>query len=433
MALLVQARRPRGVGRRAHGAALLGGLGVGEQLPVRLGQAGRLPPRRHAQPDGRPLAAKAITDPGGLRSQFTHVIDIGPTVLEIAGIPAPTHIDGIEQEPLHGITFADSLRRRRRARAPHPAVLRDRRQPRRCTRTAGGSAMRLPRIPWHAHPEALRNFAPGVWDPDADPVELYYLPDDFSQASNLADEHPEKVEELRELFWEEAESYQVLPMLGGLSSFFGIVPPIREDTQFTYRGRIENVAAGMIPRIYNHSYAISADLVDPARRRRRRDRGRVRPPRRVRALRPGREAATPYSMLGVLEYTAGVGRAAPDRRASASGGVRRRRAEAGDRRRGHAARQRRAGRVGADGAHRPRRASRATRGWTSAATTASSSTAATPTSRRSGSRARSSRSPSTSPPFSARRTRSAARARATGACSPRRERMITRLRGDGHE
>ncbi len=88
-------------------------------------------------------------------------------------------------------------------------------------------AMRLPRIPWLLDPEALRHFGPG-WDPDDDPVELYYLPDDFAQARNLADEQPEKVAELRKLFWEEAERYQVLPILGGLSSFYGIVPPIPE-------------------------------------------------------------------------------------------------------------------------------------------------------------------------------------------------------------
>src|SRR5262249_25679201 len=52
---------------------------------------------------------KRISDPGGLRGHFTHVIDIAPTVLEIAGLPAPERVDGIEQEPLHGFTFADSL------------------------------------------------------------------------------------------------------------------------------------------------------------------------------------------------------------------------------------------------------------------------------------------------------------------------------------
>jgi len=204
---------------------------------------------------------KAIPDPGGLRSHFTHVIDIAPTVLELAGIPAPTKVDGIEQEPLHGFTFADSLSD---AKAPerHTQQYFEAVGNRAMYKDGWWLAMRLPRVPWLLDPEALRKFGPG-WDPDADPVELYYLPDDFAQARNLADQQPEKVEELRALFWEEAERNQVLPILGGLSSFYGIVPPIPKDSQFTYRGRIENVAAGMIPRIYNRSYTISADLVVP--------------------------------------------------------------------------------------------------------------------------------------------------------------------------
>jgi arylsulfatase A-like enzyme len=204
---------------------------------------------------------KEITDPGGLRSHFTHVIDVAPTVLELAGIPAPTHVDGIEQEPLHGFTFADSLSdgdaSERHTQQYFEAV-----GNRAMYKDGWWLAMRLPRIPWLLDPEALRHFGPG-WDPDDDPVELYYLPDDFAQAKNLAGQHPEKVAELRKLFWGEAERYQVLPILGGLSSFYGIVPPIPKDSTFTYRGRIENIAAGMIPRIYNHSYTISADLVVP--------------------------------------------------------------------------------------------------------------------------------------------------------------------------
>ena len=56
-------------------------------------------------------------------------------------------------------------------------------------------SQRLPRIPWSLDPEALRRFGPG-WDPDGEPVELYYLPDDFTQSKDLAAEHPEKVQEL---------------------------------------------------------------------------------------------------------------------------------------------------------------------------------------------------------------------------------------------
>lgn len=202
-----------------------------------------------------------VHDAGGLRTQFTHVTDLAPTILDVAGIPHPTHVDGIAQEPLHGVSFADSFTD---AQAPerHTQQYFEAVGNRAMYKDGWWLAMRLPRIPWELDPEALRRFGPG-WDPDADPVELYHLPDDFAQAHDLAAEHPEKVDELRALFWQEAERYQVLPLLGGLSSFYGIVPPLPKVSTFTYRGRIENVPAGVIPRIYNHSYSISADLVIP--------------------------------------------------------------------------------------------------------------------------------------------------------------------------
>ena len=55
----------------------------------------------------------------------------------------------------------------------------------------------------------------------------------------------------------------MLPLLGGLTSFFGMVPPIPKESKFTFRGDIQNVPSGMIPPIYNHSYTVSADLVIP--------------------------------------------------------------------------------------------------------------------------------------------------------------------------
>jgi arylsulfatase len=109
----------------------------------------------------------------------------------------------------------------------------------------------------------LQTFAPGVWKPDDDPVELYYLPDDFSQANDLAAENPDKVAELQKLFWEEADKYHVKPLLAGFSPFFGILPPLAGKTTTTYYGNVQNVAPGKVPRIYNHSYTISADLHIP--------------------------------------------------------------------------------------------------------------------------------------------------------------------------
>ena len=104
----------------------------------------------------------------------------------------------------------------------------------------------------------------------------------------------------------------------GSRSFYGIVPPIPKESTFTYRGRIENVAAGMIPRIYNHSYTISADLVVPGRRRRGRDRGRLRPPGRLRALRPGRKAQAPLLDARRARVHAGRRDAAPEPATSVS-------------------------------------------------------------------------------------------------------------------
>ena len=203
-----------------------------------------------------------VTDAGGLRSQFTHVTDIGPTILDVAGIPTPDHVDGIEQQPMHGSTFAASMTD---AGAPdhHTQQYFETIGNRAMYKDGWWLAMRTERIPWVITPQALEPYKPGVWNPDDDPVELYYLPDDFSQAHDLAAENPDKVEELKKLFWEEAEKYNVLPLLAPLAAFFGVVPPLPEVAKIEFRGDVQNVLSGMIPRIYNHSYAISADLVIP--------------------------------------------------------------------------------------------------------------------------------------------------------------------------
>ncbi len=199
-----------------------------------------------------------------MRSQFTHCIDVGPTVLEAAGIPEPKRVDGIDQEPMDGTSFVYSFN--------DPAAPEQHTQ--QYFEMFGGRAMykdgwwaanKPERIPWDFSPAAIKKFGPeSDFDPDRDvPWELYDLSTDFSQAHDVAAEHPEKVEELRVLWWQEAERNRVLPLMGGLSVMFGILPPLETKTRFSFAGDVQNIQRGMVPRVYGRSYAIEADLEVP--------------------------------------------------------------------------------------------------------------------------------------------------------------------------
>ena len=205
---------------------------------------------------------KRIKDAGGLRAQFTHCIDIGPTILEAAGIPEPEVVDGIAQKPMEGTSFLYSFED---ANAPerHTIQYFEIVGNRAIYKDGWWAACKLDRIPWDISPPTMARFAPGAYDPEHDTWELYYLPDDYSQANDLAAKNPEKLAELKELFWEEAEKHNVLPLLAAFSVFFGILPPMPTITTQTFYGDVENVASGMIPRIYGRSYAIEAELVVP--------------------------------------------------------------------------------------------------------------------------------------------------------------------------
>jgi len=197
------------------------------------------------------------------RAQFTHVIDVVPTILELIGIPEPKVVDGIPQEPMDGTSFAYTLDEASAAER-HRVQYFEMYGSRAIYKDGWWACARLDKRPWDFTPETLKRFAPGSgWNPEADAWELYYLPDDFSQSRNLVTEHPDKLAELKELFWQEAERNRVLPLLGGLAAFFGILPPMPTVTRFTYAGDVQNVSTAVIPRIYGRSYAIEAELNVP--------------------------------------------------------------------------------------------------------------------------------------------------------------------------
>ncbi|MGO9470342.1 MAG: arylsulfatase [Isosphaeraceae bacterium] len=204
-----------------------------------------------------------IKDKGGLRSQFSHVIDVAPTILEVVGITPPARVDGIPQMPIHGTSFAytfDDPAAKERHTQQYFEILGNRAM----YKDGWIACARLDRIPWKLDPATLKRFAPGSgWDPDKDRWELYNIDEDFSESKDLAAEQPEKLRELKELFWSEAKKYQVTPLLGSMAPFFGLGPAGEARTKFTYYPGTANIGAGMIPPVYNRSFTISADLDVP--------------------------------------------------------------------------------------------------------------------------------------------------------------------------
>jgi sulfatase-like protein len=206
---------------------------------------------------------KRIKAKGDLRSQFTHVIDIGPTILEAAGIPEPKSVDGIEQEPMDGTSFVytwDDGSAHERHTVQYFEVIGSRA----IYKDGWWACAKLDKVPWDLSPEAIAQWGPGSgWNPDEDKWELYYLPDDFSQGNDLAAENPAKLEELKGLFWQEAERNRVLPLLGSISVFYGILPPLPTTTRYAFAGDVQNVQKGQVPRIAGRSYAIEAEVTVP--------------------------------------------------------------------------------------------------------------------------------------------------------------------------
>lgn len=201
-----------------------------------------------------------ITDKGGLRNQFMHVIDVVPTILEAAGISAPKTVDGIAQSPIEGTSFAYTF-------APKAA-----KEPSRHKiqyfEMMGQWALyndgwllstQVNRAPWEA-------FGPANPDPLNNQVlELYNLNKDFSQSENIADKYPDKVKEMKALFVSEAQKYQVFPMDASVAA--RIVAPrpniTAGRTEFVYTQPMIGLPQGDSPAILNSSYTITADITVP--------------------------------------------------------------------------------------------------------------------------------------------------------------------------
>jgi arylsulfatase len=202
-----------------------------------------------------------IKDVGGMRTQFHHVIDIAPTILEATGIQAPVTVNGITQRPIEGVSMAYTF---------DPAAAGPKAPSKRATQYFEMAGNRgIYHDGWYA---ATTPFAP-PWDlatgklPDVVngyKWELYHITEDFSQNNDLAAKNPDKLKELQALFLTEAAKYNVLPLDN--TAFSRLLTPrpsaVAGQTVFTYTG--ENVAAPRrAPSILNKDYTITAELTIP--------------------------------------------------------------------------------------------------------------------------------------------------------------------------
>jgi arylsulfatase A-like enzyme len=201
-----------------------------------------------------------IKDVGAVRTQFHHVIDIVPTILEAAGIPAPTMVNGIPQRPIEGVSMAYTFDQ---ANASAPS--------KRSTQYFEMAANRaIYHDGWIA---ATTPFAP-PWDlatgtlPDVTngyKWELYNLTDDYSENDDLAAANPGKLKEMQALFQTEAAKYNVFPLDN--TAFSRLLTPrpsaVAGRTEFTYTGENVGIPLGNAPSILDKDYTITADITVP--------------------------------------------------------------------------------------------------------------------------------------------------------------------------
>ena len=201
-----------------------------------------------------------VKDAGGIRTQFHHMIDIAPTILEAAGVQAPVMVNGVAQKPIEGVSMAYTFDKAN-ANAPSKretqyfemfglrAIYHD-----------GWIAATPPPAPvWMLGTVKLPEVVNGYdW-------ELYNIAEDYSENNNLAAKNPDKLRELKELFLVEATKYNVFPLDNSILPRLVTPRPSATAgrTVFTYSGELAGLPVSDAPSVLNKSYTITADVEIP--------------------------------------------------------------------------------------------------------------------------------------------------------------------------
>jgi arylsulfatase A-like enzyme len=199
-----------------------------------------------------------IKSKGEIRQQFHHVIDVTPTVLEAAGLPAPTFVNGVMQEPLHGVSMAYSFNHVNAAER-HETQYFEMVCNRGIYHKGWTAVTRHGNLPWVVV-GAQPSLSDDVW-------ELYDTTKDWSQANDLAKEMPQKVADMKRLFDLEASKYNVFPLDDRKaertnSDIAGRPVVVHGNTQLFFPG-MRRLSENSVINIKNKSHSVTAELEVP--------------------------------------------------------------------------------------------------------------------------------------------------------------------------
>ncbi len=190
---------------------------------------------------------------GGLRSQFAHVNDIVPTILDAIGLEAPETVNGVAQLPMDGSSLLASLSEANAAEH-HPKQLFEVYGHRAMYHRGWMASAFHQRLPWSV----------GVAVPptpmEDDRWELYHLDTDYSQSKDLAETHPQKLAELQAMFREDAARLGILPLRSAMDAMHQYPPPnlAAGRKEFTYRAGAVGIPENNAPPIKNRSWSLHA-------------------------------------------------------------------------------------------------------------------------------------------------------------------------------
>ena len=193
-----------------------------------------------------------------IRTQFGHVIDVAPTVLEAAGLAEPTFVHGVQQTPMQGVSMRysfDEAGAGERHETQYFEMFGNR-----GIYHKGWTAVTRHKTPWLLVGEEVPAFDDDVW-------ELYDTSSDWTQFEDLSEKHPEKLHELQRLFVIEATKNNVLPLDDRTAERFipevaGRPVLVKGDRQRLFGG-MGRLSESSVVNIKNKSHAVTAEIVVP--------------------------------------------------------------------------------------------------------------------------------------------------------------------------